>query len=104
PRLARLRDRPGGVSCAIAVPNRLPMSASDPLHALAAGAVAVTPNNRLARALTARHDAAMRRAGKSAWPAARVLPWDVWLTLLWREAGDAGMVTQRLLAPVESEY
>ncbi len=80
------------------------MSASDPLHALAAGAVAVTPNNRLARALTARHDAAMRRAGKSAWPAARVLPWDVWLTLLWREAGDAGMVTQRLLAPVESEY
>ena len=80
------------------------MSASDPLRAVAAGTLVVTPNNRLARTLVARHDAAMLRAGKAAWPAARVLPWGTWLALLWREAQDAGAAGQRLIAPVESRY
>jgi len=80
------------------------MSAADPLRALAAGTLVVTPNNRLARALSARHDAAMARAGKGAWTAARVLPWGTWLTLLWRAALEAGLAPARLLAPVEARY
>lgn len=80
------------------------MSAADPLRALAAGTVVVTPNDRLARVLVARHDAAMQRAGKGAWTAARAVPWNVWLALLWREAQDAGRAGQRLLAPIESGF
>ena len=51
----------------------------DPAAALAAGLTVVTPNNRLARTLVARHDAAMLRAGKRTWSAARALPWSAWL-------------------------
>ncbi len=80
------------------------MAIVDPLRALAAGTQVVTPNNRLARTLSARHDAAMLRTGKSSWPAARVVPWVTWLALLWREAIDAGTVTARLLAPLESRF
>ncbi len=87
-----------------ASPNRIPMSAPDPLQALATGACVVTPNNRLARALSARHDASMTASGKAAWPAARVLPWGTWLALLWRAAEDAGATSARLLAPVESNW
>lgn len=80
------------------------MSLPDPLRALAAGTRVVTPNNRLARALTARHDAAMIRAGKVAWAASRVLPWGTWIAELWRQATDAGAVSARLVSPVESRY
>lgn len=76
----------------------------DPAAALASGATVVTPNNRLARTLVARHDDAMRRAGKPAWAAARALPWGAWMATLWREEVGAGSVTQRLIAPVESRY
>ena len=51
----------------------------DPAAALAAGLTVVTPNNRLARTLIARHDAAMLRAGNRTWSAARALPWSAWL-------------------------
>ena len=80
------------------------MSASDPLHALADGTRVVTPNNRLARALSARHDAAMVRSGKTGWTAGRVLPWDTWLGQLWQEAIDGGVATRRRLAPIEASY
>jgi len=80
------------------------MSVSDPLHALAAGVRVVTPNNRLARALSARHDAAMARSGKRGWAAARVLPWDAWLGELWQEVADVGGADTRLVAPIESRY
>lgn len=74
------------------------------MHALATGALVVTPNRRLARVLSARHDAAMLRSGKTAWPAGRVLPWPAWLLHLWQEAHDAGRTTQRLVAPIEARH
>jgi probable DNA repair protein len=54
--------------------------------ALAAGAVIVTPNNRLARQAVMRHDAAQRRAGRLTWPAARALPWHAFVDVLWTDA------------------
>src|SRR5512143_1045222 len=79
----------------------------DPLlQALAAGATVVTPNNRLARALTAGFDAAQRKSGRSAWPAARVLPWGAWLTALWQDAIEAEAINDawRLLNAAQSNY
>ena len=67
------------------------------LTALAGGATVVTPNNRLARALTAGFDAAQRRAGRTAWPACRVLPWNAWVTTLWQDAGAVDAAVPRLL-------
>jgi probable DNA repair protein len=82
------------------------MPSHDLTAALAAGLTVVTPNNRLARTLIARHDAAMVRAGKRTWPAGRALPWSAWLAVLWREAlsenVDAAAV--RLLSAVEADY
>ncbi len=74
--------------------------------ALAAGTTVVTPNKRLARALVARHDASMARAGCRAWPAARALPWHAWLQTLWQDVCDAEAMAPlpRLLAPIESRY
>lgn len=76
------------------------------LAALASGATVVTPNNRLARALAARFDSAQRRAGKMAWPAARVLPWNAWLATLWQDAAEADAVdvSWRLLSSAQSSY
>ncbi len=62
------------------------MSSIDLAAALAAGVTFVTPNNRLARALVARHDARMRAHGLAVWPAARALPWRAWERALWLEA------------------
>ena len=70
----------------------MPFPARTLLHALAAGATVVTPNRRLARALVALYDQGERGAGRMAWPAARVLPWDAWLPALWGEAQAAGAV------------
>jgi hypothetical protein len=82
------------------------MSSSDLHAALAAGVTIVTPNNRLARAIVARHDAAMARAGKRAWHAARVLPWGAWITTLWQDAQDADALdpATRLLSPAAVHY
>jgi ATP-dependent helicase/nuclease subunit B len=62
-------------------------------QAFAAGATVVTPNRRLARALVALHDRDERGAGRTAWPAVKVLPWEAWLAVLWQEALAAGVVT-----------
>ena len=68
------------------------MSQDDRLDAaLAAGAVIVTPNNRLARAVVQRHDAAALASGRSTWPAARALPWGAFVDMLWGEAVAAGI-------------
>ena len=74
------------------------------LAALAAGAIVVTPNNRLARTLVASHDAAQRAAGRRAWAAARALPWTAWLRTLWDDviAADALPDVARRLAPSAS--
>ncbi|MCC7216143.1 MAG: PD-(D/E)XK nuclease family protein [Burkholderiales bacterium] len=82
------------------------MSPPDFAAALAAGVTIVTPNNRLARALVARHDEAMRERGARAWPAARVLPWQAWLRGLWQDAlaADALDPAQPLLAEAASAF
>jgi len=82
------------------------MPSLDPAAALSRGVTLVTPDNRLARTLTARHDAAMLREGRRAWPAARALPWSVWLETLWREALEAGAAPPdvRLLSLAESQF
>jgi ATP-dependent helicase/nuclease subunit B len=82
------------------------MTAFEFATVLGEGATLVTPNNRLARTLVARHDAAMVSAGRRTWAAARALPWGAWLTTLWREASDAQAIgpALRLLAPVESLF
>lgn len=76
------------------------------LQALAAGATVVTPNNRLARALTLGFDAAQRKAGRSAWEAARVLPWNAWVATLWQEAVEAEAIDAawRLLSAAQSNF
>ena len=82
------------------------MSLLDPAAALAAGITVVTPNNRLARTLIARHDAAQLRAGRRTWTAARALPWSAWIATLWRDAREAGIerANARLLADFEVAY
>jgi ATP-dependent helicase/nuclease subunit B len=82
------------------------MDSFDLAAALAAGTTIVTPNKRLARALVARHDNSMMRAGCRAWPAARALPWHAWLQTLWQEVCDAEAMAPlpHLLAPIESRY
>jgi probable DNA repair protein len=66
------------------------MSPSSPVAALAAGATVVTPNNRLAREIGARADAARRAKGVRAWPAPDVLPFTLWLERLWHAVLAAG--------------
>jgi len=58
------------------------MSQSLLADALAAGQSIVTPNNRLARDVVARFDAASRAAGKLTWASAQALPWTMWLERL----------------------
>ena len=73
------------------------MSPSSAAAALAAGATVVTPNNRLAREIVARADAAHRAEGSRAWPAADVLPLSLWLARLWHAALAAGVAPRALL-------
>lgn len=53
------------------------------LSALAAGAIAVTPNRRLARRLHAEFDTALAATGERAWPTPAILPYSGWLAALW---------------------
>ena len=75
-------------------------------EALAAGATVVTPNNRLARRLSAQHDAASQAAGLRAWPSAAVVPWNAWLATLWRDAVGAGNADDapRLLTAAQAAH
>jgi ATP-dependent helicase/nuclease subunit B len=62
------------------------MSLADLDAALAAAATVVTPNNRLARHIAARHVRGQLAAGRSVWPTPRILPWQAWLASLWLDA------------------
>lgn len=75
------------------------------LASLADGAVAVTPNRRLARALLQAFDAEQRRSGLTAWPTPSILPYPTWLATLWEQcvaAGAADDETLLLTAPQAS--
>src|SRR6185312_3955499 len=53
------------------------------LAALADGAIAVTPNRRLARRLHAEFDAVLGASGRGAWPTPTILPYQTWIASLW---------------------
>lgn len=54
--------------------------------ALGEGALVVTPNRRLARFLQYQFDSAQHAAGREAWNTPNIVPYPIWLELLWREA------------------
>ena len=60
------------------------------LALLADGAVAVTPNRRLARALRQSFDEHRRACGLTAWPTPGILPYPTWLSASWERLVSAG--------------
>ncbi len=77
------------------------------LHAaLSEGAAIVTPNRRLARVLLHEFDLAQRAAGHSAWPTPTIVPYPVWLEMLWDFAAqaDAGIEAALLLTPAQATH
>jgi len=73
--------------------------------AIAAGAMIVTPNNRLARRLGALHDDAQRAAGLRTWQAPSVLPWRTWVGMLCAEYAERTTDHPiRLLSPAQTSY
>jgi probable DNA repair protein len=74
------------------------------LAALADGAIAVTPNRRLARRLHAEFDAVLGASGRRAWPTPTILPYQTWIGSLWvavlarAPAGEE----RALISPVQS--
>lgn len=74
---------------------------SNLVEALRAGATVVTPNNRLARDVVARFDAARHVDNIGAWEAARAISWTLWLSHLWRAsvAGHAEAAPPAVLQP-----
>ncbi len=68
---------------------------------IAAGAVVVTANQRLYRAIVDDYDAACLADGQRAWETADVLPWTPWLERMWREAPLEARGGQRLLSDME---
>ncbi|MEO8847357.1 MAG: PD-(D/E)XK nuclease family protein [Casimicrobiaceae bacterium] len=66
------------------------MSDASVTNAFAAGAVVVTPNNRLARHLADDFDRAQLAAARTTWPTPIALPWNAWLNTLWIDALSAG--------------
>src|SRR5437764_7041024 len=75
----------------------LPMTSDRLATAFDSGAVIVTPNKRLARDLTARHDATARSRGRQTWPAVIALPFNAWLSTLWLDALAAEAIPPRAL-------
>jgi ATP-dependent helicase/nuclease subunit B len=67
------------------------------LASLADGAVAVTPNRRLARALLRAFDAEQLAFGLTAWPTPSILPYQTWLTTLWEQVVSAGATDDETL-------
>ena len=82
------------------------MPNSDLVAALDSGAVVVTPNNRLARAITGHYDHVQSAAGRTAWPSPRALPWNAWLATLWLDAlaADAWPAPFALLDSAQSQH
>jgi ATP-dependent helicase/nuclease subunit B len=79
------------------------MSQSPLAGALAAGASIVTPNNRLAREVTLRHDAACHAEGRRAWIPAQAMPWTMWLERLRLSALAAGALPPTMLLDASAE-
>jgi probable DNA repair protein len=83
------------------------LATADLLARLAEGHAAritvVTPNRRLALALTAQFDAFQAGRGLSAWEAADILPFDAWVQRLWDDVlySDAGEKLPLLLTPAQ---
>jgi len=75
-------------------PAELPQPIAE---ALDRGAIVVTANQRAARTLTALFDEQKRRAGLTNWQPAAILPWDAWVTDLWRTLLLRGETTELLL-------
>jgi ATP-dependent helicase/nuclease subunit B len=67
------------------------------LASLADGAVAVTPNRRLARALLRAFDAEQLALGLTAWATPSILPYQTWLTTLWEQVVSAGATNDETL-------
>jgi hypothetical protein len=77
------------------------------LHAaLADGAIAVTPNRRLARSLQRSFAAVAASQGHRAWVTPTILPYASWLETLWLDAlaTDAIRDPLQLLAPAQAVY
>ncbi len=74
------------------------------LASLADGAVAVTPNRRLARSLLLAFDAEQLASGLTAWPTPSILPYQTWLTTLWEQcvAADVTEDESLLLTPPQA--
>ena len=74
------------------------------LSALADGAIAVTPNRRLARRLHAEFDRALAASGQRAWPTPAILPYAGWLATLWEAmlAHDAAADPRTLLSAAQA--
>ncbi|HEX3633800.1 MAG TPA: PD-(D/E)XK nuclease family protein [Casimicrobiaceae bacterium] len=74
------------------------------LAALADGAIAVTPNRRLARRLHAEFDLSAASSGQRAWPTPAILPYTGWLTALWETvlAHDAVAEPRTLLSAAQA--
>ncbi|MFV8817284.1 PD-(D/E)XK nuclease family protein [Haliea sp. E17] len=62
---------------------------------LAQGALLLTPNQRLARAIKSAWDSRQLEQGATAWQPARVQALEFWLDSLWRAALDAGGCARR---------
>ena len=67
------------------------------LAALAEGSAVVTPNRRLARVLHREFDLAQRAAGRSAWRTPTILPYPVWLEMLWTRVRESDVSVAPLL-------
>ena len=81
------------------------MAGVNELHSLLAdGAVAVTPNRRLARRLHADFDAALAASGRRAWRTPTILAYPVWVASLWSALDESPGAdpSPALLAPSQS--
>lgn len=74
------------------------------LSALADGAMAVTPNRRLARRLHGEFDLALAATGQRAWRTPAILPYAGWLATLWERllAHDAAAEPRTLLSAAQA--
>jgi hypothetical protein len=74
------------------------------LDALQSGAVAVTVNRRLSRLMRKQYDQRQSDAGKQAWQAPQILPWDAWTMQCYRQFRSVGENPQQLLGAEQSLY
>jgi probable DNA repair protein len=75
------------------------LTSAEALEEIAAGALLLTANNRLARELRAGYDALRRRRGEEVWERGAILPWGAWLQNRHQELLELGLTDQTLLSP-----